>query len=49
MRSADDYRKMAAERRSEMQRAPSNDLKLALKKLADAYDRFADLMDGKGS
>ena len=47
MRSADDYRKLAADCRREMESTRANDLKHALKRLADAYDRQADSMDGK--
>jgi hypothetical protein len=47
MRTAEDYRQMAADCRTEMQRTQPQDVKKALKVLAEAYERQADVMDGK--
>jgi hypothetical protein len=45
--SSDEYRNLAEETRRQIERTPAGDIREALRRLADAYDRKADAMDGK--
>jgi hypothetical protein len=47
--SADEYRKLAEETRRQIEKTPAGDIREALRRLANAYDRKADSLDGKRS
>ena len=47
MPSADEFRKLAEETRREMENSRAGDIREALRRLADAYDRQADVLDGR--
>ena len=47
MRSADEYRALAAKCRADIAATDDREVRRALERLAEAYERHADVLDGK--